>query len=114
MALARFPTRATVIACLPQKDGVLLELRTARGLLPAVVAYPGPMVGDDVLVEVTGGFRRQPQARLLRTEAKSCGERGVDADWAANDNALMPAALGLSRPPSAGRMPRTRRCRRRR
>ena len=77
MALARLPTRATVIACLPQKDGVLLELRTARGLLPAVVAYLGPMVGDDVLVEVTGGFRRQPEARFSGRKRSLAGSEAL-------------------------------------
>jgi hypothetical protein len=47
--------RARVERVIPLEDGVRLELALDNGKLYAVSALPGPRVGEEVAVRVTGG-----------------------------------------------------------
>ena len=51
------PLRARVERAIPLEDGVRLELELDNGRLYAVSGLPGPRVGEEVGVRVTGGVR---------------------------------------------------------
>lgn len=51
------PLRARVERAIPLEDGVRLELALDNGRLYAVAGLPGPRVGEEVSVRVTGGVR---------------------------------------------------------
>jgi ABC-type sulfate/molybdate transport systems ATPase subunit len=51
------PLRARVERAIPLEDGVRLELALDNGKLYAVSGLPGPRVGEEVGVRVTGGVR---------------------------------------------------------
>jgi ABC-type sulfate/molybdate transport systems ATPase subunit len=51
------PLRARVERAIPLEDGVRLELALDNGRLYAVAGLPGPRVGEEVGVRVTGGVR---------------------------------------------------------
>jgi hypothetical protein len=63
---------ARVVRLIPLEDGARAELVTDGGRLSAVVPYPGPAVGDEVRLRLTGGVRfpAQPdgQAAVTRQE----------------------------------------------
>jgi ABC-type nitrate/sulfonate/bicarbonate transport system ATPase subunit len=46
---------ATVTRVVPVEDGVRVDLRLSNGHLRALVAFPGPGLGDEVRVRVIGG-----------------------------------------------------------
>jgi ABC-type Fe3+/spermidine/putrescine transport system ATPase subunit len=49
--------RGTVTRLIPTEDGVRAELETGSGHLSVVVPYPGPAVGEEIAVRVSGGVR---------------------------------------------------------
>jgi ABC-type nitrate/sulfonate/bicarbonate transport system ATPase subunit len=49
--------RATVTRLIPIEDGARAELETPAGHLSTVVPVPGPEVGDEITVRVSGGVR---------------------------------------------------------
>jgi ABC-type nitrate/sulfonate/bicarbonate transport system ATPase subunit len=49
--------RATVTRLVPIEDGARAELETGNGHLSTLVPVPGPEVGDEIAVRVTGGVR---------------------------------------------------------
>jgi ATPase subunit of ABC transporter with duplicated ATPase domains len=49
--------RATVTRLIPIEDGARAELETSAGHLSTVVGVPGPEVGDEITVRVSGGVR---------------------------------------------------------
>ena len=48
---------AAVRRLIPLEDGVRVELETERGRVFALAEVPGPAVGDQVALRVTGGVR---------------------------------------------------------
>jgi ABC-type cobalamin/Fe3+-siderophores transport system ATPase subunit len=52
--------RATVTRLIPLEDGFRVELSLANGRLYCVAPLPGPALGDEVAVRVTGGVRYAP------------------------------------------------------
>jgi hypothetical protein len=51
---------ATVTRVIPLEDGLRVELTLSGGRLYAVVPIPGPAVGDEVRVSLSGGVRCAP------------------------------------------------------
>lgn len=49
------PLRGRVVRRVPIEDGMRLELELPRGRLAALAPLPGPAVGEEVAVRVTGG-----------------------------------------------------------
>jgi ABC-type sulfate/molybdate transport systems ATPase subunit len=49
--------RGTVTRLVPTEDGARAELVTGNGHLSVVVPYPGPAVGEEIAVRVSGGVR---------------------------------------------------------
>jgi ABC-type nitrate/sulfonate/bicarbonate transport system ATPase subunit len=60
--------RATVTRLVPIEDGARAELQTASGHLSTLVPVPGPEVGDEVMVRVSGGVRYRDGALVTSTQ----------------------------------------------
>jgi ABC-type nitrate/sulfonate/bicarbonate transport system ATPase subunit len=60
--------RATVTRLVPIEDGARAELQTTNGHLSTLVPVPGPEVGDEVTVRVSGGVRYRDRVLVTSTE----------------------------------------------
>jgi hypothetical protein len=58
--------RATVTRLIPIEDGARAELDTSNGHLSTLVPVPGPEVGDEITVRVSGGVRYR-EGTLVRS-----------------------------------------------
>ncbi len=58
----------TVAQCVPEEDGVLVDILFADGRVQARAPYPGPRPGDRVRVRIEGGVRFSGEAALPATE----------------------------------------------
>jgi ABC-type sulfate/molybdate transport systems ATPase subunit len=64
---------ATVTRLIPLEDGARAELATPGGQLSALVPYPGPSVGDEVRLRISGGVRFAASELGARADALAPG-----------------------------------------
>jgi ABC-type sulfate/molybdate transport systems ATPase subunit len=59
---------ATVTRLIPIEDGARAELETANGHLSTLVPVPGPEVGDEITVRISGGVRYRDGALVTSAD----------------------------------------------